>query len=462
MKTTFVCNNCGNESAKWYGRCPACGEWNTFEEVAADTDQKSAATKLSARKAHKQYGESASPKARRLEQIEFSNSLRFSTGIGEFDRVLGGGLVEGSVVLLSGAPGIGKSTLLLQICEYLGREHSLLYVTGEESPAQIKLRANRVGVDSKSLLVLSETNVNEIIPEINSAHPDVVIIDSIQTMYDDDYPSSPGSVTQVKQSALRLINKAKEDGVTIIIVGHVNKDGAIAGPKVLEHMVDAVLYFEGDKQQSYRIIRAVKNRYGSTNEIGVFEMNDDGLTEIENPSGVLLEQRPKGVSGSCAVCIMEGTRPIIAEIQALCTPSIYPSPRRNSSGLDYSRIALLLAVIEKRLGYKFSTLDVYMNVAAGLTINDTSCDAACILALISCYKNINIPEDLLVIGEIGLSGECRSVFSIEQRINEAARLGFKRIAVPFRAVPKIKKRPGVELLPLHGVFDLVRLLGNDG
>lgn len=460
MKTTFVCNNCGNESAKWYGKCPACGEWNTFEEVAADIEQKGA-TKLSSRKAHKQYGEASSPKARKLEQIEFTNSLRFSTGIGEFDRVLGGGLVEGSVVLLSGAPGIGKSTLLLQICEYLGNSHSLLYVTGEESPAQIKLRANRVGVDSQNLLVLSETNVNEIIPEINSAHPDVVIIDSIQTMYDDDYPSSPGSVTQVKQSALRLINKAKEDGVTIIIVGHVNKDGAIAGPKVLEHMVDAVLYFEGDKQQSYRIIRAVKNRYGSTNEIGVFEMNDDGLTEIENPSGVLLEQRPKGVSGSCAVCIMEGTRPIIAEIQALCTPSIYPSPRRNSSGLDYSRIALLLAVIEKRLGYKFSTMDVYMNVAAGLSINDTSCDAACILALISCYKNINIPEDLLVIGEIGLSGECRSVFSIEQRINEAARLGFKRIAVPFRTVPKIKKRSGVELLPLHGVFDLVRLLGEE-
>lgn len=460
MKTVFLCNNCGNESPKWYGRCPACGEWNTYEEISAQDETKGEA-KLSSRKAHKQYGEAPSPQARKLEQIEISNSLRFSTGIGEFDRVLGGGLVEGSVVLLSGAPGIGKSTLLLQICEYLGAKHNLLYVTGEESPAQIKLRASRVGVGSKNLLVLSETNVNKIIPEINSAHPDVVIIDSIQTIYDDDYPSSPGSVTQVKQSALRLINKAKEDCVTIVIVGHVNKDGAIAGPKVLEHMVDAVLYFEGDKQQSYRIIRAVKNRYGSTNEIGVFEMNDDGLTEIENPSGVLLEQRPKGVSGSCAVCIMEGTRPIIAEIQALCTPSIYPSPRRNSSGLDYSRIALLLAVIEKRLGYKFSTLDVYMNVAAGLSINDTSCDAACILALISCYKNINIPEDLLVIGEIGLSGECRSVFSIEQRINEAARLGFKRIAIPFRAVSKIKKHPGVELLSLHSVFDLVRLLAND-
>jgi len=460
VKKMYLCSNCGNESATWYGKCPNCGEWNTLEEITAPIDDAKAPAKVS-HKAHKDYGVSAEPKAKRLSEITFSNSIRFNTGIGEFDRVLGGGLVEGSVVLLSGEPGIGKSTLLLQICEFLGKEHRLLYVTGEESASQIKLRAKRVGVESQSLLVLSETNVNNIIPEINASQPDVVIIDSIQTMYDDDYPSSPGTVTQVKQSTLRLISKAKEDGVTIIIVGHVNKDGAIAGPKVLEHMVDAVLYFEGDKQQSYRIIRAVKNRYGSTNEIGVFEMSDDGLTEIENPSQVLLEQRPKGVSGSCAVCIMEGTRPIIAEIQALCTDTIYPSPRRNSSGMDYNRVALLLAVIEKRLGFKFSTLDVYINVAAGLKVNDTSCDAACVLALLSCKKNINVPEDLLVIGEIGLSGECRSVFSIEQRINEAARLGFTRIAVPFRAVDKLKKHPGVDIIPLHSVYDLLKILGED-
>ncbi len=456
MKITYVCNNCGNETSKWFGKCPSCGEWNCIEEQAAEVSTPA----KTVRHPKKEYGTVSEPKAKKLSEIQFSHNFRLSTGIGEFDRVLGGGLVEGSVVLLSGEPGIGKSTLLLQICEYIGSNHTLLYVTGEESQSQIKLRAKRVGVDSDNLLILSETNVNNIIPEINTSQPDVVIIDSIQTMYDNDYPSSPGSVTQVKQSALRLITKAKEDGVSIIIVGHVNKDGAIAGPKVLEHMVDAVLYFEGDKHQSYRIIRAVKNRYGSTNEIGVFEMNDDGLNEIENPSQVLLEQRPKGVSGSCAVCVMEGTRPIIAEIQALCTPSIYPSPRRTSSGLDFNRIALLLAVIEKRMGLKFSNLDVYMNVAAGLRVEDTSCDAACVLALMSCYKDINVPEDVLVIGEIGLSGECRSVFSIEQRINEAVRLGFTKIAVPFRAISRLKnKTTSVDIIPLRSIYDLLKLLG---
>lgn len=456
MKTNFVCTNCGNTTSKWFGKCPECGEWNTLEEQEEIVKPK----KGLKQKQEKSFAIIENSRAQHISEVSYSNNLRLSTGIGEFDRVLGGGLVDGSVVLISGEPGIGKSTLLLQICQSLEQTASILYITGEESLSQIKLRAGRVGVDSERLLVLSETNINKIIPEINAVKPSLVIIDSIQTMYDNDYPSSPGSVTQVKQSALHLINMAKESGISVILVGHVNKDGAIAGPKVLEHMVDAVLYFEGEKQQAHRIIRAVKNRYGSTNEIGVFEMGDGGLKEICNPSELLLEQRPKGVSGSCAVCIIEGTRPIIAEIQALSTPTAFPSPRRMSSGFDYNRTSLLLAVLEKRLGMRFSTQDIYMNVAGGLRIDDTSCDAAASLALISTLKDVPVPEQLIVVGEVGLSGELRSVYGIDQRINEAARLGFTQIAVPFRTIGKLKlKQSGVELIPLRSVFDLLKLIG---
>ncbi len=458
MKTNYVCTACGYYSSKWYGKCPECNEWNTFEEQAAEATAPSKTTV----KKRKSYDVPPSvSKAKRISEIGISNDRRFLTGIGEFDRVLGGGLVKGSVVLLSGEPGIGKSTLLLQLCQTVGTNGSILYVSGEESPSQIKIRAERVGVDTENLRILCETNISSVIPEMVGIQPDIVIIDSIQTMYDEDVASSPGSVTQVKQTALALINKAKEENISIILVGHVNKDGAIAGPKVLEHMVDAVLYFEGDRQHAYRIIRAAKNRYGSTNEIGVFEMVDDGLSEVENPSEMLMAQRPVNVPGSCAVCVVEGTRPIITEIQALATPTVYPSPRRLSAGLDYNRVSLVLAVLEKRLGIRFSTTDVYMNVAGGLRLDDPSCDAAIAMSLISTQKDIPIPEDLIVFGEIGLAGECRSVTGVEQRINEAERLGFKRIGLPKKSLERIKKRTRqIELCPIRSVYDLLKLAEN--
>jgi len=458
MKVEYICENCGYTASKWYGKCPQCGEWNSFsvrEDIPTST------TKTSKKAKPNNSVITENPKALKIKDISFLEKERTTTGIGEFDRVLGGGIVAGSVVLLSGEPGIGKSTLLLQICTKLGDYGRVLYITGEESAAQIKIRCRRLGVEHDEVFVLSENNIDNIIGEINSLQPEIVIIDSIQTMYDDNYPSSQGSITQVRQCALRLISKAKEDGVSMLLVGHVNKEGAIAGPKVLEHMVDAVLYFEGDKQHAYRIVRAEKNRYGSTNEIGVFEMCEDGLTEIEKPSEMLLSQRPKGVPGNCPVCVMEGSRPIIAEVQCLVTPTVYPSPRRMSSGIDYNRTALLLAVLEKRLGMKFSTQDVYVNVAAGMRLIEPACDAACALAMISTYKNIPMPEDLIVFGEIGLAGECRSVSNTNQRINEAIRLGFKKIAIPYRSANSISKNQGVEIIPLHGVYDLMKLIDSN-
>ena len=374
---------------------------------------------------------------------------------------MGGGIVSGSVVLLSGEPGIGKSTLLLQICKTLGMNERVLYVTGEESSSQIRMRCRRIGVENDNVFVLSENNIDDIITEINTLQPTIAVIDSIQTMFDDGYPSSQGSITQVRQCALRLIAKAKDSGTSMLLVGHVNKEGAIAGPKVLEHMVDAVLYFEGDKQHAYRIIRAEKNRYGSTNEIGVFEMCEDGLTEIEKPSEMLLSQRPKGVPGNCPVCVIEGSRPIIAEIQCLVSATVYPSPRRMSSGIDYNKAALLLAVLEKRLGLRYSQQDVYINVAAGMKLLEPACDAACACAMISAYKNLPVPDDLIVFGEIGLAGECRSVANIAARVNESVRLGFRRIALPKKAVSQLKtSRTSAEIIPINGVYDLARLLAD--
>lgn len=456
MKTQYVCTNCEYTTSKWLGRCPLCGEWNTLEEREADAEEK----KKSAPKRQTLSGLENRAKSSKIREIKYSEHFRFSTGVGEFDRVLGGGIVEGSVVLLSGEPGIGKSTLLLQICSSIEGGAEVLYVSGEESAPQIKHRAERLGAMSENLSILCETNINHISSEIENVKPKVVIIDSIQTMYDDGLNSMPGTVAQVKQSAMCLISLAKTLGTAVIIVGHVNKDGAIAGPKVLEHMVDSVLYFEGSKQHLYRIIRAAKNRFGSTNEIGVFEMCDEGLSEVPNPSEALLAQRPHGVSGSCAVCVMEGTRPIIAEIQALVNSSPTPSPRRMTSGIDYNRSALLLAVLEKRLGLKFSTLEVYLNVTGGLQLYETASDMPTALALISSLKDVPVPEDLIVFGEIGLAGECRSVMGMDLRINEAIRLGFKTIAIPSHSANKLKKQyAGVDIVPVRSVYDLKGLIG---
>lgn len=425
-KTAYVCTECGYKSSKWYGKCPGCDEFNTLEEVSVSIATKSESPISLIQRSH----------SSKLEALGTPEYIRMGSGMTEFDRVLGGGLVGGSAVLISGEPGIGKSTLLMQLCGTVGNSQRVLYVSGEESGAQLKLRAQRLDVTASELFVLNETNIANILAEIDDIHPAVVIIDSIQTIFAETSTSSPGSVTQVRESSMMFINKAKADGFSVILVGHVNKEGGIAGPKVLEHMVDAVLYFEGEKQHSYRIIRAVKNRFGSTNEIGVFEMTGKGLCQVINPSEAMLKERPKNVSGSCAVCIMEGSRPIITEIQALVTPTVYATPKRTSNGADYNRICLLLAVLEKRLGLNFSQHDVYINVTGGLYLNEPAADLAICLALISGILDRIIPDDFLAVGEIGLSGECRSVPVADQRINEAKRLGFNKIMVPKRCMPK--------------------------
>ncbi|MDD4124324.1 MAG: DNA repair protein RadA [Eubacteriales bacterium] len=456
MKTNYVCINCGATYSKWFGRCPDCGEWNSFKEAAEETDSKKSSVAIKKEKSRILNGES---KACRLSAINRPEKIRYSTGMNEFDRVLGGGIVRGSVVLLAGEPGIGKSTLLLQICSYLGENNKILYISGEESPSQLKLRASRTGVNTENLLVLCETNITKIIPEIMGNSPDIVFVDSIQTIYDEDLNPSPGSVTQVKAAALAFIEAAKSNEISIIMVGHVNKDGGIAGPKVLEHMVDAVLYFEGDRLHAYRIIRSIKNRFGSTNEIGVFEMGDNGLNEIPNPSEMLIAERPDHVPGSCAVCVMEGSRPIIAEVQALAVQTVFPAPRRLATGLDYNRINLILAVLEKRLGLRFGVNDIYVNVAGGLELREPSSDLAVAMALISSFKNTEIPKEYIAFGEIGLAGECRTVTNAEIRINEAQRLGFKNIIVPYKTVSRLKKKySDVEIHPVRSVFELLRII----
>lgn len=454
-KTVFVCSECDYQTPKWLGRCPQCNAWNSFvEETYAEP------VKTSASKGTRLTHAAVEEHAVKFGEFEMPEYLRHSTGIGELDRVLGGGLVDGSVILLAGEPGIGKSTLLMQLCGQIGDSCNVLYVSGEESKGQLKMRADRLGVKADMLYVMTESNIDSIIAEYDKIKPDIMIVDSIQTMYSDAFTSMTGSVTQVRECASALIGRAKSDGASVIIVGHVNKEGGIAGPKVLEHMVDAVLYFEGDRSQPHRIIRAIKNRFGSTNEIGVFEMCEDGLNEVANPSAMLLEGRPVGVSGSCAVCIMEGSRPIIAEIQALVTPTCFPSPRRTSNGIDYNRMCLLLAVLEKRLGLKFSQHDVYLNVIGGLRLDEPATDAAACIALISSIRDIPVPDDVIAFGELGLSGEFRSVASVEQRVNEAFRLGFTKIALPKRSVVKNSekmKESGVEFIGLAGIYDSLKL-----
>ena len=449
-KTVFVCSECGYETPKWAGKCPGCGEWNTMVEDVR-LPQKSAVSAVP-RPAHTF---SATP----LSQINAADEHRFVTGISELDRVLGGGIVKGSVILLSGDPGIGKSTILLQVCNALQRDIKILYVSGEESAIQIKLRAKRIGVESDSVSVLTETDVQTDCEYINSARPDLVMIDSIQTMQHPDISSSPGSIVQVRESANLLLRTGKSLDIPIFIVGHVNKGGDIAGPKVMEHIVDTVLYFEGERNQSYRILRAIKNRFGSTNEIGVFEMTETGLAEVENPSAMMLSGRMSDVSGGCITCIIEGTRPILAEVQGLVAATGFGNARRTAAGFDYNRLNLLLAVLEKRLGLMFSNLDTYINIVGGIRLDEPAADLAVAMALVSGLRDIPIDENTVTFGEIGLSGELRSVPRAQARVNEAARMGFTRCILPSACLKQINSAPeGIKLLGVKRLSDAVAFI----
>lgn len=443
-KTVFLCSNCGNETPKWAGRCPACGQWNTLEEYTPTPAAKTAAVSSVRRAAV----------AKRLPEVTTDETLRFTTGMSELDRVLGGGAVKGSLVLVSGAPGIGKSTLLLQICEHILREQTVLYVSGEESEQQLKLRAQRLGVQGDGLFLLCETNLDEILAAAERLKPDLLITDSVQTLFSEDKPASPGSVTQVRDCTMRLMQYCKSSGVTVFLVGHINKEGAIAGPKVLEHMVDCVLYFEGESHTSYRLLRAAKNRFGSTNEIGVFEMRDDGLCQVPNPSEMLLAGRPLKTPGTCVACVMEGTRPVLAEVQALVSPTTLSVPRRTGNGLDYNRAAMLLAVLEKRGGLRLSNADVYWNVVGGLRLDEPAADLAVIIAAASAVQDKPVSDTLAAVGEVGLTGEIRAVGQLSQRLSEIRRLGFTQCVVP-RNVKELHAPEGLELLRVRNVREAI-------
>ncbi len=449
-KTVYECNQCGYQSAKWNGRCPDCGAWNSFEESTPIIAAKGSSPQRRA--------VDLSDKILELSEIDVDADVRYKTGIGEFDRVLGGGLVKGSIVLLGGAPGIGKSTLLLQICQYLGENYSILYISGEESARQIKVRAQRLNVDTESLYILTVTDAEAICDTISQTEPDVVIIDSIQTMNIQSIASSPGSLTQVRECTNLFMHTAKSLEIPIIIVGHVNKDGAIAGPKVMEHIVDAVLYFEGERNLTCRILRTVKNRYGSTNEIGVFEMFDRGLEEVENPSQMLLSGRPENVSGTCVTCTMEGLRPILAEIQVLATKSGFAAPRRMSKGFDFNRMAIIIAVLEKRAGLFFGSLDVYLNVVGGFSVNETAGDLAVALCLYSSLLDKPIDGKMIAFGEIGLGGEVRAVSNIIQRINEAERMGFESCIIPKQSLKGInQKEYSMKIIGVSNIGEAFRI-----
>ena len=395
--------------------------------------------------------------AQRLQDISGDTEIRFTTGMGELDRVLGGGAVAGSLVLVGGAPGIGKSTLLLQICNSLCAGRSVLYVTGEESERQLKLRAERIGVSPDGLFILSETRLSDVLASVENLKPDVLIVDSVQTMYNEQIDSTPGSVSQVKDCTMMLMQLSKSQGITVFVVGHINKDGAIAGPKVLEHMVDCVLYFEGNANSPYRLLRAAKNRFGSTNEIGVFEMGDRGLVEVPNPSQMLLEGRPEGASGTCVACVMEGTRPVLAEVQALVSKTSFQVPRRTADGFDYNRSALLLAVAEKRAGMKLSLFDAYINVIGGLQLDEPAADLPVVLAVASSYRDKAIDDDLVAMGEVGLTGEIRSVTQIEQRLSEVARLGFKKCIIPRNGCEKLEIPSGLTVYKVKNLAEAIEM-----
>ena len=447
-KTLFYCTECGNETAKWAGKCPACGAWNTIVEQPERP-------KGTGKGASVRVGMTRR-RACPVTDLTADEEIRFPTGMGELDRVLGGGAVKGSLVLVGGAPGIGKSTLMLQICSKLCEFSKVLYISGEESEHQLKLRAKRLHVESQQLLVLSETNLGDVLEAVNTEQPDVLIVDSIQTLYNDALDAAAGSVSQVKDCTLSLMQVAKGQEITVFVIGHVNKEGSIAGPKVLEHMVDCVLYFEGDQHTSYRILRAAKNRFGATNEIGVFEMRDEGLAEVENPSEMLLSGRPEDAPGTCVTCVMEGVRPVLAELQALVVSSAGGNPRRTSNGFDYNRAAMLLAVLEKRGGLKVSACDAYLNIVGGLSLDEPAADLAAVIALASSYLDRPVPSDLVAIGEVGLTGELRSVNQLAQRVSEVHRLGFRKCVVPAHRANTIKAPAGLTVIPARNIGEAIR------
>lgn len=445
QKTIYICKECGNETANWAGKCPSCGEWNSLSELKLDA-------RASKSRGAKNYQTLQQPIP--LSKISEDTELRFSTGISELDRVLGGGAVLGSLVLVGGAPGIGKSTLLLQMCGQL-KDKKIFYISGEESERQIKLRAVRLGVLSDNIYVLAETDIDNILASADNMEPDVLIIDSIQTVFDSAVSSAPGSLSQVRECTMRIMRASKQKGLTVFLIGHINKEGSIAGPKVLEHMVDCVLYFEGERNTYFRLLRAEKNRFGSSNEIGVFEMAQEGLKSVSNPSEMLLSGRPENCPGTCVTCVMEGSRPILAEIQALLSPAAYNASRR-SNGVDYNRSSMLLAVLEKRGGLPVSNCDSYINVIGGLFLDEPAADLATILALASSYTDKPLGVDLAAVGEVGLSGEIRSVSALNQRLSEIYRLGFKRCVIPAHARDEINKFDGLKLISVNNVREAVR------
>ena len=448
-KTVFFCTECGNETAKWAGRCPSCGAWNTIVEQAAPKETVKG----------KRYTEMMPrAKARQIDDLEVAEELRFATGMRELDRVLGGGAVKGSLVLIGGAPGIGKSTLMLQICGQLSKTSKVLYVSGEESPRQLKMRADRLAVSSGNLFVLAETCLGDVLASVGEEKPDVLIIDSIQTLYHETLESPAGSVAQVKDCTMELMQLAKGRGITVFVIGHVNKEGSIAGPKVLEHMVDCVLYFEGESHMSHRILRAAKNRFGATNEIGVFEMNSEGLVEVPNPSEMLLSGRPENAPGTCVTCVMEGVRPVLAEIQALLAPAAQSVPRRMSNGFDYNRAAMLMAVLEKRGALKVSGCDAYINVIAGLTLDEPAADLAAIMALASSYLDKPVGNHVAAIGEVGLTGELRSVSHMEERLREVQRLGFEECIIPRQHSDRLGTFVGLKVTEVRNIGEALRAI----
>ena len=450
-KSVFFCTECGNETGKWFGRCPACGAWNTIVE-APSAPSGSAAAKSAAVKIAGTRRSVPKPVA----QLDDEEEIRFSTGMAEMDRVLGGGAVRGSLVLVGGAPGIGKSTLLLQICGNIP-DAKILYVTGEESQRQLKMRSQRLGVSSDDLFVLAETDINAVTQSVEDLKPDILIIDSVQTMYNNDIASAPGSIGQVKDCTMAVMQLAKTMNITAFVIGHVNKEGAIAGPKVLEHMVDCVLYFEGDPNSSYRLLRAAKNRFGSTNEIGVFEMMESGLEEVPNPSQMLLDGRPEGASGTCVACVMEGTRPVLAEVQALVAKTMANVPRRASDGFDFNRMMLLLAVAEKRAGLRMGAFDAYINVIGGLRLDEPGADLPVALAVASSYRDAPIADDLTAIGEVGLTGEIRTVSHLNQRLGEVARLGFKKCIIPKGGSEKLDIPEGLTVYRVRNLREAIEV-----